>query len=200
MPLLPVLLALLATTVSIHAGIIGASRVARQEDPAEAAAVNENRALLQIFQDQSISRAGIKQRVSSWANDNQFADLVAAFEESVRARTLARREQARDAAVELPKALDTIADIEDDMLLTPSETYSKVDETLKEFSPKLRSLVLTAMEPTPLSNATDTVQRDDVTESSGDLPAKVVEGSGADVAGSPVEGSVIEGSGLEGSG
>lgn len=33
---------------------------------------------------------------------------MADFENSVRQRTLARREQAKEAAVELPKALDTV--------------------------------------------------------------------------------------------
>ncbi|KAF8371098.1 hypothetical protein PRIPAC_77527 [Pristionchus pacificus] len=201
MPILPSLLALLAIFPSVHAGVIneGASRVERQADSAATAAANEGLSLLQIFQDQSISRAGIKQRVSSWASGNQFADLVADFENSVRQRTLARREQAKEAAVELPKALDTIAEIEDDMLLTPSETYTKVDQTLHQFSPKLRSLVLTAMEPTPLDNSKSTgAQRDDIRrESSGDLPVEVVEGSGAEGSGVDVEGSGIEGSGVE---
>ncbi|GMR46788.1 hypothetical protein PMAYCL1PPCAC_16983, partial [Pristionchus mayeri] len=192
MPFLPYLLALLAIFSLADAGPIG-TRVARQEDAAAFSAGNKGKPLLQIFQDQSISRADIKHRVSSWASDNQFADLVAAFEQSVRQRTLVRREQAKEAAMELPNALDTIAEIEDDMLLTPLETYSKVDQTLNAFLPKLRSLVLTAMEPTPLSNSTtDAFQRDEsVLESSGDLPVEVVEGSG-DV--------IVEGSGAEVSG
>lgn len=49
------------------------------------------------------------------------------------------------------------------------------------------------MEPTPLDNSTTTVaQHDDVSESSGDLPVEVAEGSGVEGSGVDVEGSGAE--------
>ncbi|GMT23201.1 hypothetical protein PFISCL1PPCAC_14498, partial [Pristionchus fissidentatus] len=216
MPVLPLLLLVSLAISTIDAGLItDSTRVARQAISPTAAAIeaansdDEGLSLLQIFQDPSLSRAGIKQRVSSWASDNQFADLVSAFESSIRQRTLTRREQARDAAVQLPAALDTIAGIEDDLLLTPSETQEKVDRTLNGYSSKLRSLLLTAMEPTPLANSTDSpvtvtnpdddviieASGDEIIDAEGSGTSTISEGSGLRLSDEEGSGGIVEGSG-----